>query len=420
MIKRLRNVFRGKKMMLLPGFLFLAGGMAGWFYSPISGYFTGFRLYGGKPDPALFLFSLMSVLLGVACVVSLKYRSRLFPFIISLFSVLMFSALLLYFSGLDLKLVATVEHDTLQYSEIGHFSLSYLPFNGGVEPTFYESPDVTDILGRLHLVFHSLSYGAYCFILGAMLLGVIAWINGDWKGRRVAVVISSLVILLPLLVVLVGETYWLLGMESAGKGSYAEALKYYRFAVRISPQLETIPGNCLKIGEAAFYTIPENERERALAYMYQASTKLAIDDYDNARMEAEMFLAVSPAGLKQVAGRYYGEVLNQQGLNAYKNKAFGAALAAWRRSTGVGPNPAAFFMMAKAYYDLAMYREALRENMNGLNYIKTGIARSQLYANIGDCYYQLRNPAEARLYYLRAFRSDNYKNDRAIAALSGT
>ena len=122
-----------------------------------------------------------------------------------------------------------------------------------------------------------------------------------------------------------------------------------------------------------------------------------------------------------VAKNRLGWLYIYNGLTNYKTGNRGEAIAVWKKAIEVNPaQHQAHYYLAKAYFDMGLYEEAVQENQKFLKRSYNTIFNAGVYANLGDCYSKLQDHQKAREFYYRSLALDDEQNYRAWMGLVGS
>ncbi|MFQ5455642.1 MAG: tetratricopeptide repeat protein [Nitrospirota bacterium] len=425
------KILKGNKnscTSIIASLVLIISGFSGWLYIPLKGYIMGYAIsllpysetynYMVRFNPLSFGF--------LVCIIGLLALFLYYPFVrlISGVVVIMAALILIYqIAFLKPELITSFVDFNQQQLNMIEFSKSYLPLNAGVEPTFLSYPAEGDIIETLVATLYFMSWGWYLALIGGVIL-VFKALSFDrsigkavrYMGMSIAILIGSSLFFLfsPLM----AEYELYKGDSYSGHGQYEEAYQMYINAVDIYPSLVLTKRYSNRIG-ALYYQLELTGKPEY--HLYKGDLLFKEGKYLDAELEYQIAVKIGQEELKNLARKRFGWFYIRYGLKEYQNKRVNTAIVLWNKAIKMDSNQLqAYYYLGKGYYDISLYEQSIQEDIRFITYSVNPIFNANMYANIGDSYYNLGEYNRAREYYKRSLNLDRYDNYRIIKSLGGT
>jgi tetratricopeptide (TPR) repeat protein len=316
----------------------------------------------------------------------------------------------------------TFSDQNQQLIEIGKFTNDYLaPYREATGSTVWTHLRIVLIPDQMIALLSFLSTGWYFLTIGGVLLTAGSFVCRFPRRREILIaflivfIICSSVLFAPFIV---GEYLLIRGDRYRIQGLYTQALSDYLKAGQYNPGLEYHTSYRLNIGEV--YESLERV-EKADYHLFQGSV-LESEQKDQEAV-FQYYQAMEKGSIAQayVAKNRLGWLYIYSGLNNYKTGNRGEAITVWKKAIEVDPAQLqTHYYLAKAYFEMGLYEEAIQENKKFLKRSYNTIFNADVYANLGDCYSKLQDHQKAREFYYRSLALDDDQNYRAWMGLVGS
>ena len=310
-----------------------------------------------------------------------------------------------------------------QYVSMIKFSYHYLPLNYGIEPLVIRKLSTETLLDRITTGWYFLSWGWYLFSMGGVLLCFITLtrlIKMKIEARRLFLIPlffsgSLLILLSP---AILSQYHMEKGDRYFARGLYEKTASEYQKARRVYPQVERREDFHELLGKVYYHL---NAKYQPEFYLYTGDLLLEQRRATEAEFAYQMAIKVGAGKAREMAGKRLAWLYIEKGIREYKLGGVGNAVSLWKEAIQVDPEQMqAHYYLARGYYDLGQYDLAILENQRILQSSMTPLLSANVNANIGDCYYKLRDYSKAREYYQTSMELDRDNNFRIFKSLGGT
>lgn len=404
-----------KTTCMAGGVFLLAGGVLGWLTAPLTGWLRGYSLVPFKdlPDgPAVihFLsFGCTASILGAAGI--LFFRVERVRWIVGILALALGIAFFYHLAFLNPRWFWTLLDQDRQYQKIFSFSMRYLPLNPGREPIFQANLSGDNLVSRITTSAYFLGLGWWLEMAGAAVL-IATTRSSRW--------VAALVLLLGALAVI---PFWRAdhlrqrGDAALVRGESAKAVRDYLDSARMDSYMKFNIDFRVHRGQAYDQL---GRRDEADWHFYQADRLQREGRTPDALFEFEKAFETGAGSSRRVARTELAGLEILYGLQQFESGNKEKSLLFFRKAIQVDPSQIqADYYVAKAYFDLGRYPEAIRANVRVLDSVRNPIVLANVQANIGDCYYRQGQFAEAKRYYTRSMQLDRHLNVRALKSLVG-
>ncbi len=357
-----------------------------------------------------FSFGTLTFLIGLGVGLAVWYRApRRVVFSLSVISL----AAAVYFIGyllfLHPDILETAAAQMKGASTIKNFSSEYL--NGNGRGMAVERMETDTLLHRVALVFSlvdlpRLSIGWHLTILSGLLLQLSLFQKEAWRPwfLHAVWVTTGLLLLMAGLAsrTLLGEHHWLRGDVFLAQGAFEKALEQYELARGWDPHLGANPHYYHTLGTVFYYM---KRLDQAASHVYLGDNHVTRGDLPEAIDEYQQALSLKPD--LDLAKRSLGAAHAALGLRHFSKDLVYPAISQWEDALRHDPHQIqVHFFLAKAYFDISRRDQspAIRENALALSLIRDQLVRSDVYNNLGDCYYRQTDFVVAREMYDRSLR----------------
>jgi tetratricopeptide (TPR) repeat protein len=208
------------------------------------------------------------------------------------------------------------------------------------------------------------------------------------------------------------------GDDCLFKGLYQNAVQEYRKASRKDAAVLFEISIHHKLGMAYYYL---NRVEEADCHIYLGDILGDQDKMEEAEYQYRKAMSQGTTEERTMAAKALAALLIRHGLAAFDKRIRGDAIRVWEEASRIFPeNETPLYFLSKAYFDAAMNHLAILRGLEILRISRNDILSANVCANLGDCYFSLKEYNNARLYYERAENLDNYRNYRVLKDLGGT
>jgi tetratricopeptide (TPR) repeat protein len=306
-----------------------------------------------------------------------------------------------------------------QYARIRSFTAAYLPVNKGREPELWPSLPTETIWDRFSAGWYFLALGWFVFLYGSVLIFVFSVLRmPSGKGRAclelasVLIALSSYFLFRPAF----GQLELRRAYLSQARGENEKAVQHSYKAIAWDRWYTLGPEVFDRIGQLhdrmGHGGTPEDHLYQAHLLEQRDQEQLAVFEYQRAAQEK--------GPIARVAHQEAARTLIDNGLQLYRQRAVGSAVAQWEQALQEDPlQVQAYFYLTRAYFELAQYRHSVETGQQFIRRVSNVFVVANVYSNLGDSYTQLREFTEAREAYALSYKLDATMNNRALRALVG-
>ncbi len=355
-------------------------------------------------------FGTLTLLIGVAVGLAVWYRApRRVLFTLSVISL----AVAIYFIGhllfLHSEILESAAAQNKAANNIKYFSVQYL--NGNSRGIGVAKVTTDTLLDRIVLGFSlvdlsRLSIGWHLTILSGLLLQVSMFQKEAWRPWFLhAVWAASGLLLLTVGLAsrsLLAEHYRLRGDTFLAEAAFSKATEQYELAQGWDPYLAANSQFYYNLGAASYHL---KRFDQAEFHVYLGENHSIRGNLPEAIHEYEQALSLKPD--LDLARRSLGAVHVALGLSHFSKGLVYPAISQWEAALRHDPHQIqVHFFLAKAYFDISRRDQsaAIRENAMTLSLIQDQLVRSDVYNNLGDCYYRQKDFVKAREMYRRSLK----------------
>jgi len=390
-----------------------------WLVTPLQGRIRGYSfplfetiaLSDGLTNPLRpFSFGALTLLLGVGVGLAVWYRA---PRRVILFLSVISLAVAIYFIGhllfLHSEILESAAAQMKAANNIKNFSVQYL--NGNSRGIGVDKVTTDTLLDRIALGFSlvdlpHLSIGWHLTILSGLLLQLSLFQKEAWRPwfLHTVWIATGLLVLMAGLASrsLLAEHYRLQGDSFLAQGAFPKAIEQYELARGWDPHLDANPHFHYTLG-AAYYHL--KRLDQAEVHLYLGEYHSIRGNLPEAIHEYQQALSLKPD--LDLARRSLGAVHVALGLSHFSKDLVYPAISQWQDALRHDPHQIqVHFFLAKAYFDISRRDQspAIRENALALSLIRDQLVRSDVYNNLGDCYYRQTDFVRAREMYGRSLK----------------
>jgi tetratricopeptide (TPR) repeat protein len=397
--------------------LLLAGSLHSWLDDAFQGGIPGFRIpLLGKPGWISFgLAGIVAFAMGGFSLVKKAVTPRLAAGVLAVWLSVFF---VFHVAIADSRVLSGLVDSNNEYFDMMRFSARYLPLNVGTEPSLVRlSRNTLD--ERVAAAWHFLGWGWYFMLAGGLVLLLVPLPTGSARAR--AGLGFGLLLLPGFLAIspsLSARLQLARGDDFLFKGLYQEAVQAYRSAARKDAGVLLEISIHHKLGMAYYYL---NRVDEADCHIYLGDVLGDEKKVEEAEFHYRKAMAQGTTEERTMAARALATLLIRQGLAAFDTGMRGDAIRVWEEASRIFPeNETPLYFLSKAYFDAAMNHLAILRGLEILRISRNDILSANICANLGDCYFSLKEYNNARRYYERAGHLDNYRNYRILKDLGGT
>jgi hypothetical protein len=406
-------------LIVLAAAMLAVSSFISWFVTPLQGDIRGlsFPLLGEVhlSDGLAFrfrLFSFGTASLFLSLITLLAYRFKLpkrtFLFLGSgavLLSAFFIGHLFLVRAGL----LESGMDQLRQAENMAGFSTTYMAGNSVVDPGWADQT-TNSLTGRMKLAYFQTGFTEmgigwwWVLVSGLLLVWAAVGRPNRWAAARdwglVFVIVIGLLAGIGWKPVR-GEQYRLLGDRLVSAGLYDASIEAYRKAAGWQPFLNENPDFVHNLGMAYFLSGQIHEPE---ADVFAGDNHAGRMENLEALQAYRKAFSVRPDS-SLIRGKI-GDLLVTMGLSDYATLNPHSAIARWRRALEVDPGRIdAHLFLGYAYFRVNKggQAEAIRENEIALRNLANKLFVSDVYNNLGDCYYKSGDYLQARTMYTHSF-----------------
>jgi tetratricopeptide (TPR) repeat protein len=397
--------------------LLLVGSVVGWLEDPLSGGMRGFQIPFFEKFGWI-SFGLLGILAFVAGVVSLLRKAVTLRVAAGIFAVWLSVFFVFHLAIADSRLLNSLVDSNNEYFDMMRFSAKYLPLNVGTEPSLVKLSRNT-ISDRLFAAWHFLDWGWYLVLAAGLVWALVPLPTGRLLARGGLflgfLLISSILGIYPSLS---ARLHIARGDNYLYQGLYQNAIQEYGKACQWDGKVLLEMPIHHDVGMAYYYL---NRVDETDCHIYLGDILADEKKREEAQYHYRKAMSQGSAEERAVAAKALSGLFIGEGLTAFDKSMKGDAIRAWEEASRIFPeNESPLYFLSKAYFDVAMNHLAIDRGLQILRLSKSDILNSNICANLGDCYFSLRDYNHARVYYEKARNLDNYKNYRILKSLGGT
>jgi tetratricopeptide (TPR) repeat protein len=406
-------------MRMIGLLLVLIGTQASWVQLPIEKGLSAMRLPLTESAGSSLTYGIVALIATFAAGAAWIARNHTLPGWIGAGLILLSLTAPIQIGAKGAGLLDRITDEHGQHRKMLRFSHAYLLPNLGTEPDFTPELDTATLTGRLLTAVSFMGMGWTFTLAGGFMLLILTWADpSSQRAHTTALLIAGLVgsLLIP---VTLGWRPWL--AEAAlnrareiKSAKHAEAaLPYYEKAIRLDQWHRTKPDAIREMGELHSRM---SKADTAAYHLYKGSLLEHEGQRETALHEYE--LAADDPALPSIGRREQVRLAVEVGLIRYSRSDPQSAVTIWEAANRLDPDRIEpLYYMARAYYDLSRYEDAVRINELLLSRVSQSQLRAHVYANLGDCYQRMGNPQKAREQYTLSMRADPHQNYRALMSL---